>query len=490
MVDKISNESVNMLDQNLEKLKQIFPSCFTEDKLNFKKLEELLKPITNTKEESYSFSWAGRANSIKNIQIPAKTTLVPQKDESIDFDNTENIFIEGENLEVLKLLQKSYSGKIKMIYIDPPYNTGNDFVYNDDFTNDIPSYLEQTGQSKDGVKLTSNLETSGRFHSDWISFMYPRLFLARDLLRDDGVIFVSIDDNEIHNLRYILNDVFGEENFVTTIVWQKKFSRQNDAKYFSDTHEYLLCFAKSKPNLKLNLLPRTEKQNERYDNPDNDPRGVWMSGGLDVKTYSAQYDYPIKTPSGRVVNPPKGTCWRVPKDGFEKLVKDNRIWFGKDGTSVPRIKRFLSEVKQGLVPVTLWLRDDAGDTQEAVREFNALLPGAKFDNPKPTKLLRIIQLLATTKEQNDVILDFFVGSGTTAHSILQQNQLDGGNRKFLLIQLPQVIFKDDNNFNKEFNTISDICKERIRRAIKQIKEESKQQKLTTTNQDLGFKIFD
>jgi adenine-specific DNA-methyltransferase len=489
-MNKVNKESPDLIKENQQWLQEKFPSCFVEGKLDFKKLKELTTEITDDRDEKYSFSWAGRADSIKNIQTPTHGTLIPEKDESINFDDTENIFIEGENLEVLKLLQKTYSNKIKMIYIDPPYNTGKDFIYKDDFKDNLKSYLEQTGQSNDGIKLTTNSETSGRFHSDWISFMYPRLFLARELLKDDGVIFVSIDHREIHNLRNIVNEIFGEENFITDIIWQKKFSRQNDAKYFSDNHEYVLCFAKNKLNCKINLLPRTEKQDGRYTNPDDDPRGKWTSGDLSVKTYNKNYDYTITTPSGRKVNPPNGRCWRTAKTKFTELVKDNRIYFGSDGKNSPRLKRFLNEVKEGLVPITLWLREDVGDTQEGVREFNFLINDAKFDNPKPTKLIELMLQLTTSNSTNDIVLDFFAGSGTTGDSLLNHNYKDHGNRKFILIQLPEMISKDDNNFNQKFTTISDISKERLRQKIISLKKQNKQQKLNSTSkQDLGFKVF-
>jgi adenine-specific DNA-methyltransferase len=486
----VNKQSPNIITENQEWLKEKFPSCFVEGKLDFEKLKELLSEITDTRDEKYSFSWAGRSNSIKNIQTPSNGTLISDKEESINFDDTENILIDGENLEVLKLLQKSYSGKIKMIYIDPPYNTGHDFIYKDNFSNSLESYLEQTGQSKTGIKQTTLAETSGRFHSDWISFMYPRLFLARDLLKEDGIIFVSIDHGEIHNLRNIMNEIFGEDNFITDIIWQKKYSRQNDATYFSDNHEYVLCFAKNKSNCKINLLPRTEKQNDRYKNPDNDPRGLWMSDNLTVKTYSKEYDYTITTPSGRKIDPPNGLCWRISKIKLSELIKDNRISFGLDGKNTPRLKRFLNEVKDGLVPVTLWLREDVGDTQEGVREFNLLMPDAKFDNPKPTKLIQLMLQLTTCDSSHDIVLDFFAGSGTTGDGLLDLNYKNNGNRKFILIQLPEMILKDNNNFNQNFTTISDICKERLHQKSIHLKEQNKQQKSNKfQNLDLGFKVF-
>jgi len=482
MVDKISNESVNMLDQNLEKLKQIFPSCFTEDKLNFKKLEELLKPITDTKEESYSFSWAGRANSIKNIQIPAKTTLVPQKDESIDFDNTENIFIEGENLEVLKLLQKSYSGKIKMIYIDPPYNTGNDFVYNDDFTNDIQSYLEQTGQSKDGIKLTTNPETSGRFHSDWISFMYSRLFLARELLRDDGAIVISIDDNEVYNLRLILNEIFGEENFIADIIWQKRYTRSNNTTGFTTVVEHLLLYVKSDA-FNANLLERTEEADSRYTNPDNDPKGPWKGAsflGPVTPQQRPNLCYPIINPKTKKKTMPSTNAWRRSLEEFNRLQREDRLYWGIDGTNlVPSIKMYLSEARK-LTPINFWDHQYAGNTDDGTKDLREFFVNKVFDNPKPVQLIK--RVIEHTCENDDLILDFFAGSGTTGQAVLDLNTGDW-NLNFILVQLPEQT-NDDN-----FSNISNIAKERIRQTIKKIHKENKQQKLIGTSQDLGFKVF-
>ena len=492
-MSKINKESSNPIDENQKWLQEKFPSCFVEGKLDFDKLKELTSEFTDNRNEKFTFSWAGRADSIKNIQTPTHGTLIPQKDESINFDDTENIFIEGENLEVLKLLQKSYTGKVKMIYIDPPYNTGKDFIYKDDFKSNLESYLSQTGQSKEGVKLTSNPESSGRFHSNWISFMYPRLFLARELLKDDGVIFVSIDDGEINNLRNIMNEIFGEENFVATIIWQKNYSPRNDTKYFSDMHDYIICYAKQKntdtnEGWKRNLLPRTEEQNLRYTNRDNDKRGVWKAENFTVKTYSAAYDYSITTPSGKIVKPPKGRCWRSSKETFEKLVQENRIWFGEKGEGIPAKKSFLSDVQQGRVPVTLWLRDEVGDNQEASKELKTLFDIPPFDTPKPTRLIRKIIELSTNPNENDIILDFFAGSGTTSNSTLSKNFEDKGNRKFILIQLPEKI--DDERIKNDFDTIANVCKERIRRVIKNIQKENKQQKLNSKqNQDLGFKVF-
>jgi adenine-specific DNA-methyltransferase len=391
------------------------------------------------------------------------------------------------------LLQKSYYGKIKMIFIDPPYNTGNDMIYKDNYENSMEGYLEQTGQTKGGVRMTANPETSGRFHSDWLTMMYPRLLLANNLLKEDGSIFVSIDDNEVHNLAMMMNEIFGEENFLGSIIWEKNFSPRNDVKTFSSSHDYILVYGKNRASWETtgrNLLPRTEKQDKLYTNPDNDPRGNWQSVDLSVKTYTKAYDYPIKCPSGREAYPPKGRAWQTSKERVNELIKDNRIWFGKSGDNQPRIKVFLSEVQQGIVPTTLWKREEVGDTQEAKRELISIFDGKlKFNvTPKPVRL--ILKILKISTNKDDIILDFFSGTGTTAHAVLKENyESNGKSKRFICVQLPEKIEEDSEEYEAGYETIADICKERIRRAAKKIKEESKQQKLTGTKQDLGFKVF-
>ena len=335
----------------------------------------------------------------------------------------DNLIIHGDNLHALKALLPRYAGRIKCVYIDPPYNTGNEgWVYSDKVNSPLMrEWLKQNGPV-DGEDLER--------HDKWLCMMWPRLHLLKELLSDDGVIFVSIDDNEQHYLRMLMDEIFGAANFVNNVIWQKKFSPQNDAKHFSDNHDFILCYAKSKDVWHPILLPRTEKQNERYDNPDNDPRGVWQSSGLDVKTYQEEYDYPITTPSGRTVNPPPGRCWRCTPARFEELVKDNRIWFGPDGNNVPRTKRFLSEVKQGVTPLTLWTHTEVGHTQSATQGLNRI--GVAFSNPKPPTLIDRILRIATGPD--DLVLDSFAGSGTTAHAVLALNQADGGHRKFILVE--------------------------------------------------------
>ena len=356
---------------------------------------------------------------IRTLQVDADKSRTGENEPSLN----DNLIIHSDNLHALKALLPKYAGKIKCIYIDPPYNTGNEgWVYNDN----VNSPLMQAWLKRHSPIDNEDLER----HDKWLCMMWPRLHLLHELLSDDGVIFISIDDDEQHRLRMLTDEIFGAKNFVTNIIWQKKFSPQNDAKYFSDNHDFVLCYAKNKEIWRPILLPRTEKHNERYSNPDNDPRGPWSSSGLDVKTYQEEYDYPITTPSGRVVNPPQNRCWRCSGEKFGELISDNRIWFGEDGNNVPRVKRFLSEVKQGITPVTVWLHEDVGHTQSATQGLNKI--GVAFSNPKPHTLLkRILQIGA---DPDSIILDSFAGSGTTAHAVLALNKEDGGNRKFILVE--------------------------------------------------------
>ena len=350
--------------------------------------------------------------------------LVPHPDKSLNpAASDDNLIIHGDNLHALKALLPRYAGRVKCIYIDPPYNTGNEgWVYNDKVNSPLLKEWFKSHSPVDGEDLER--------HDKWLCMMWPRLHLLKELLADDGAIFISIDDHEQHHLRMLMDEIFEGENFISNLVWQKKFSPQNDAKHFSDNHDFILCYAKSKAGWQIIPLPRTEKQDERYENPDNDPRGAWTSSGLDVKTYSAEYDFPITTPSGRVVNPPPGSCWRYSPRRFEELVRDGRIWFGPNGNNVPRIKRFLSGVKQGITPMTLWTYQEVGHTQSATQEINRI--GTSFANPKPHTLIDRILRIATGP--NAIVLDSFAGSGTTAHAVLALNKEDGGNRKFILVE--------------------------------------------------------
>lgn len=485
---------MSITDHQKAKLKELFPEVFTEgSKIDFEQLKRTLGEMVDGGKERFGMNWAGKADCFKTIQQPSVATLVPCPEESIDFDTTENVFIEGDNLEVLKLLQKSYLGKIKMIYIDPPYNTGNDFIYPDNYSENLDTYLEYTGQiDGEGRKFSTNVDTDGRFHSKWMNMMYPRLFLAKNLLKEDGVIFISIDDNEVKNLRSLCDEIFGEENFIANVIWEKKYSPQNDAKWFSANHDHIIVYAKQKEVWRPYLLPRTEEQNNRYSNKDNDPRGVWKSSDFSVKTYSENYDYPITTPSGRVVNPPKSRCWRTSKEKFEELLIDNRIWFGDSGDNVPSIKRFLSEVRDGIVPLTIWKYGEVGHNQDAANEIRLLFnENAYFDTPKPTKLIKRILNLSTTDE--DVVLDFFAGSATTAHAVMDLNKEDGGNRKFICVQLPEPCDEKSETFKAGYKTIAKISKERIRRASAKIKAEAEASTDLLTEEkaplDLGFRVF-
>jgi adenine-specific DNA-methyltransferase len=467
-------------------LLRLFPEIHTEGgQIDFDKLKLALGQSVDVGRERYGMTWPGKGDCFKTIQTPSMGTLLPAPAESVDFETTENLIIEGDNLEALKLLQKAYLGKVKMIYIDPPYNTGNDFIYPDNYTESLQTYLEYTKQVDDeGKKFGTNSDTDGRFHSRWLNMMYPRLYLARNLLRDDGVIFISIDDGEVANLRKLCDEIFGEENLVANIIWEKKYSPQNDAKWLSDNHDHILLYAKNKEQWRPELLPRGDEQNARYQNPDNDPRGNWKSSDLSVKTYSESYDYPITTPIGKTVNPPAGRCWVVSKEKYQELVNDNRIWFGKDGSSAPSIKRFLFEVKQGMVSMTLWKREDVGDNQDARRAIRDLFDDIGiFDTPKPPALIQKMLQLSTKNNDESIVLDFFAGSGTTAHAILEMNNQDSGSRKFLLVQLPEPTNRND------FKTISDVTKERVRRVIKKMNEEEAGQLALNEKQDRGFRVF-
>ena len=437
--------------------------------------------------EAYEFNWVGKQAARAEVLKPTKKTLRPVKEDSVDWDNTQNLYIEGDNLEVLKLLQKSYLGKVKMIYIDPPYNTGNDFVYHDDFAMSADEYAEASGSVDElGNKYIKNMDSNGRFHSDWCSMIYSRLMVARTLLSEDGVIFISIDEHEEENLKKISNEIFGCSNFVGTIIWERAFAPKNDAKYLSDSHDYVLVFAKTIDKFQIGLLPRSEEANARYKNPDNDPRGPWTADNMTVKTYSANYDYEIVTPNGSVMSPPNGRCWFTSKERMDKLIQENRVWFGETGGNMPRLKRFLCDVQQGMTATTIWKYTEVGHNQEGRQELKKLFDNkGYFDGPKPLRLISRILTIANLSA-NSIILDFFSGSGTTAHAVMQLNAEDGGNRQYIMVQLPEETPEDSEARKAGYNTIPDIAKERIRRAGKKIKEESP---LTTADLDTGFRVF-
>lgn len=490
-MEKLDGMSMDIERANREKLRSVFPECFSEDKLDMDKLLALCGRYVENDLEKYKFEWHGKSECLRLAQKRSTGTLRPCPEESVDWDATKNLYIEGDNLEVLKLLQTAYYRKVKMIYIDPPYNTGNDFVYADDFADPISRYKEITQQT-----TKSNPETMGRYHTNWLNMMYPRLRLAANLLRDDGVIFISIDDKEVANLRRICDEVFGEENFVANVIWEKKYSPANDAKWLSDNHDFILIYAKQKENWHPKLLPRSEEQNSRYTNRDNDPRGDWKAADMTVKSYSASYDYPIKTPSGRIVTPSDGRCWNTSKENFEKLVEDNRIWFGENGDNMPAVKKFLTEVKDGIVPLTIWKYEEVGHNQEGRQELKSLFDNkGYFDGPKPIRLISKILRIANL-DSNDIILDFFSGSATTAHAVMQLNAEDGGSRQFIMVQLPEVCDEKSEAYKAGYKNICEIGKERIRRAganiLAEAEEESRQitlDKEEKTLPDVGFRVF-
>ena len=446
-------QSADLVADNIAKLKSMFPELVTETTqsgkttatLNVEVLKNLIGDATAVEsEEKYGLNWHGKRRARQIALTPSTGTLRPCPEQSVEWDTTQNLMIEGDNLEVLKLLQKSYAGKVKLIYIDPPYNTGKDFVYPDNFQDNIKNYLELTGQTESGRKISSNTDASGRFHTDWLNMIYPRLKLAHSLLQSDGVVFVSIADHEIHNLRAAMNEVFGEENFIATVIWQKVFSPKNSARHFSEDHDYIVVYAKNAETWTPRLLPRTEEMEARYANPDEDQRGPWTSGDLSARNFYGEGTYPVTCPSGRVIDgPPPGTYWRVSKPKFDEMDRDGRIWWGADGGNMPRLKRFLSDVKAGRVPQTLWTYDEVGHTQEAKKELIATVnfPNSDvvFDTPKPTRLLRRILQLATSPDGNDLVLDFFAGTGSTMDAVYQQNAEDGGKRRCILVQLPEPL---------------------------------------------------
>ena len=493
-MEKLNGTSMDLIQENVKKLKEIFPEIFTEDQVDLDLLGELLSNgggyrKLDTSKERYSLTWNGKSEARQIAQEVSTGTLRPAKEESKNWDNTENIYIEGDNLEVLKLLQKSYHGKIKMIYIDPPYNTGKDFVYKDNFKDNIENYKKVTGQvSEEGTKLTTNTDTDGRYHSNWLNMMYPRLKLARNLLTDDGVIFISIDDNEQANLKKLCDEIFGEENFVAQIVWERAYAPVNLKKHFSESHDYIICYSKN-INLSINNgLKRSEEADNRYSNPDNDPRGIWKSGDLSVGPAIKEKVYEIITPSGRKILPPNGYCWRLDKEKFKEYVKENRIWFGRDGNNVPSIKRFLSEVKQNVTPMTIWKYTEVGHSQDATKKLKELFHEVHvFDYSKTVELIkRCIELYTV---QDDIVLDFFSGSATTAHSIMQLNAEDGGDRKYIMVQLPELCDEDSEACKAGYKNICEIGKERIRRAGEKIKSDESLPLENREKLDVGFKVF-
>ena len=499
MFEKMNGETPDLTKDNIDKLKQLFPEIVTDGKIDFEKLQVILGKEIDEAPDRYNFTWQGKKEMMQFAQQPSKGTLRPVKEKSKDWDTTGNLYIEGDNLEVLKLLQKSYNNKIKMIYIDPPYNTGKDFVYKDNFKDGIQNYLEQTGQvDSEGNILSTNSESNGRFHTDWLNMIYSRLKLARNLLTDDGVIFISIDDSEQEKLKLICNEIFGENNFLAQLIWERAYAPINLKKNFSESHDFILVYGKSTNGLVSNGLKRTEAANDRYINADNDPRGVWKPDNFSVGPAIDKNIYEITTPSGRKVLPPSGRSWLYSKDKYEEMLKDSRVWFGQDGNSTPSTKRFLSEVKSTLTPMTIWKYQEVGHSQEASQSLKKLFDGkAYFTYPKPVGLVkRIVELYSNP---DSIILDFFSGSATTAQAAMEINAEDGGNRKFIMVQLQEPLEENNEAYKDGYRTICDIGEERIRRAGEKVKsdliEKNNKEGILSENQmnpddlDIGFKVF-
>lgn len=471
---------------NLQILKQLFPSAFTADgELDVNILKQLVGTDDEANQgvaEKFGLTWAGKSKVFGTVRQTTNKTLKPNRQNSVDFDKTKHLFIEGDNLDALKILERSYFNKVKMIYIDPPYNTGNDFVYNDDFKTSqaeheqVAGTHDELGQTKRSDGLTKNSKDKGRYHSNWLNMMYPRLHIARNLLKDDGVIFVSIDDNEVHHLRMIMDEIFGEENFVAEMIWEKKYTTSNNIKGISNTHEYILCFCKSIDSIDKSIgrLSYTDKALSRFKNPDNDPRGPWSDAsyhGPKSPTERKNLNYPLTHPKTGVEIWPKEKSWAYEKSNYEKHVAENRLYWGKNNSyKEPRVKIFLSEIQGGVIPRSLLSYKDSGSTSEGRADLRNIFglneDGALFDNPKPVKLLSKLLSIGASNENNDIILDFYAGSGTTAHAVMQLNAEDGGNRKYICVQLPEVTDEKSEAFKAGYKTIADIARERIRRAGK------------------------
>ncbi len=503
-MDTLKMHSLDGVQRNIELIGKLFPNAITEVKrdgkvehaIDFDVLrQELSDSIVEGREERYQFTWPDKKKAMLAANAPITATLRPVVADSVGKDGTpggfdsENLYIEGDNLEVLKLLQETYLGKVKMIYIDPPYNTGNDFVYEDDFAQSAADYMDNSGQyDEEGNRLVTNTESNGRFHTDWLNMIYPRLKIAKDLLADDGVVFISIDDSEQGNLKKICDDIFGECNFVNTVIWEKRYSPQNAVQWFSENHDFILVYAKNKMIWHPQLLERTDEMNARYTNRDNDPRGPWKAvdstaqGGHGTKS---QF-YVLKAPNGKEHHLTSGRCWLYTEKVMAEMIADNRIWFGENGNNVPAIKKFLTEVKQGVACQTIWKYEDVGHSQDGKKELKALFPETvPFDTPKPTKLLE--RMLKITSEPDFICLDFFSGSATTAHAVMKLNAEDGGHRKFIMVQLPEKTDEKSEAYKAGYKNICEIGKERIRRAGRKIKEDAG---LTASaDLDIGFRCL-
>ncbi|WP_398311436.1 site-specific DNA-methyltransferase [Zoogloea sp.] len=492
-MEKLKMHSPNLTQDNIARVRDLFPGCVTEAKgedgtvklaVDFDQLrQELAESIVEGPQERYHLNWPGKREALLAANAPIAKTLRPCREESVDFDTTKNLFIEGDNLDALKLLQETYLGQIKLIYIDPPYNTGNDFIYNDDFAESAHEYLRRSNQvDAEGNRLVANAASNGRFHSDWLSMIYPRLKTARNLLADDGVLFVSADYHESANLRRLCDEIFGDQNFQADISWQKRYTRSNNTQDFTTVVEHILVYSRSDAFV-VNLLPRTDEADGRYLNPDNDPRGPWKGASfLNPATPEQRPNlcYPITNPNTGSAATPTTNAWRRSKEEFDRLQNEGLLYWGADGSSpVPSIKMFLTEAR-GLTPINFWEHTYAGNTDDGTRDVSSLFGSRVFDNPKPVQLMKRILEHATTSDS--IILDFFAGSGSMAHAVLEKNAEDGGTRRFIMVQIDEKT-PDDSTANKVgFNTIAEVSKERIRRASKKVGEEG-------AKVDLGFRVL-
>lgn len=483
-----TTQSADIVAGNADALKALFPEAFKEGMIDFDVLKQLLGKSVDERDEKYGLNWHGKRRARQIALAPSAGTLLPCPNESVDWDTTQNLMIEGDNLEVLKLLQKSYSGKVKLIFIDPPYNTGGDFVYPDDFQDSIGNYLSLTGQVEDGRKLSSNTETSGRFHTDWLNMMYPRLRLARNLLRSDGVLFVTIDDNEAQRLRLLLDEIFGEENFVANVVWNHTKQSKNDERFFSRHHNQILVFRRSDA-LEAFRFDRSAKDNANYANPDGDPKGDWRPGDVRSPSLRETLKFKLRTPSGKFIEPPDNG-WRWAEETIQTKIASGEIVFSADESRIIR-KIYLSE-QDGRTPENLWLAEFAGTTRNANAELKDLFGESPFDTPKPVQLMtKIISLCTSAKD--DIVLDFFAGSGTTGHAVMSQNSVDEGTRRYVVVQLPEPL--DSGNKEQRVaaeccdgigkpRTIAELTKERLRRAAAAVKNAN-----PMFSGDTGFRVF-
>lgn len=493
--------TIDLSQDSIAKIQELLPGCVTEVRdeatgtirlgVDFDQLrQELSDHIVEGPQERYRLDWPGKREAIAVANAPITKALRPAPAESVGFNNTRNLFIEGDNLEVLKLIQETYLGKVKMIYIDPPYNTGNDFIYDDDFSVNAKTFdLQSNVRDEAGRRFVANTESNGRFHSDWLSMMLSRLRLARNLLSEFGLIFISIDDGEVANLRRVCDEVFGENNFIAQVAWEKRYTRSNNAKRFYSLKDTILVYRKSE---KLDVIKekRNEKSDANYRNLDDDPRGPWMTSSYvnpATKAERPNLVYGIKNPfTGENVYHPTH-AWKYSKSENELHIAEKKLWWGKDGSAeFPRLKLFLSEQTGGLVPIDVWDYKSSGTTDEGGQEIKALFGGAVFDTPKPTKLILRMLGMATNPNDEDIVLDFFSGSSSTAHAVLLMNAEDGGNRRFIMVQLPEAVDEKSTAGKAGFKTIAEIGKERIRRAGTKILAEEAH---PSWNRDVGFRVL-